>query len=156
MLLSKLNSVGAIFISCPEAADVIRRIARRESVAKGRWKGLPSYFNQFSLLFHLHLLLPVFYHLIPPFRLCIRMHVVYYLPIFSNQATALLVLPDVSSLVLAVEISSSIFAVSLALQPHQCGAPTYRGKFARDIITHYYKKLYGSKHHKRACITYKI
>ncbi|KYN13925.1 hypothetical protein ALC57_13999 [Trachymyrmex cornetzi] len=28
--------VGAIFISCPEAADVIRRIARRESVAKGR------------------------------------------------------------------------------------------------------------------------
>ena len=36
MLLSKLNSVGAIFISCPEAADVIRRIARRESVAKGR------------------------------------------------------------------------------------------------------------------------
>lgn len=36
MLLSKLNSVGAIFISCPEAADVIRRIARRESVVKGR------------------------------------------------------------------------------------------------------------------------
>ncbi|KYN32130.1 hypothetical protein ALC56_13508 [Trachymyrmex septentrionalis] len=28
--------VGAIFISCPEAADVIRRIARRETVAKGR------------------------------------------------------------------------------------------------------------------------
>lgn len=35
MLLSKLNSVGAIFISWPEAADVIHGIARRESVAKG-------------------------------------------------------------------------------------------------------------------------
>lgn len=43
MLLSKLNSVGAIFISWPEAADVIRRIARRESVAKGRERfTLPS------------------------------------------------------------------------------------------------------------------
>ena len=34
MLLSKLNSVGAIFISWPEAADLIRRIARREELTR--------------------------------------------------------------------------------------------------------------------------
>lgn len=81
MLLSKLNSVGAIFISCPEAADVIRRIARRESVAKGR--------ERFTLLLQPNL---SSHPTVPSSsflssialltRLCIRMHVVYYLPIF--------------------------------------------------------------------------
>lgn len=64
MLLSKLNSVGAIFISWSEAADVIRRIARRESVAKG-WESsaLPALDQpsclSLSLFATLFILLPV-------------------------------------------------------------------------------------------------
>lgn len=124
MLLSKLNSVGAIFISCPEAADVIRRIARRESVAKGRERFtlllqpiLPSlspssprapssFLSSIALLTH---------------RLCIRMHVVYYLPVFQpSPSYPPLLLPDVSSLVLAVKISSSVRHLRCSL--YQCAS----------------------------------
>lgn len=119
MLLSKLNSVGAIFISCPEAVDVIRRIARRESVAKGRKRftlllqpthprspSPPPFSPLFFFLSSIALLA----------RLCIPMHVVYYLPTFRLSLSCLLppphpsspaafLLPDVSSLVRAVAIS---------------------------------------------------
>lgn len=124
MLLSKLNSVGAIFISCPEAADVIRRIARRESVAKGR--------ERFTLL--LQPPLP----LLPPYpsfflssialltRLCIPMHVVYYLPISQpSPSYPPLLLPDVSSLVLAVKIFSFVRHLCCSLSFSSSLIPTF-------------------------------
>lgn len=134
MLLSKLNSVGAIFISCPEAADVIRRIARRESVAKGR--------ERFTLLLQpilsLHSLLPLSPRAPSSFlssiallthRLCIRMHVVYYLPVFQpSPSYPPLLLPDVSSLVLAVKISSSVRHLRSSL--YQC-APRHLEDYSR-------------------------
>lgn len=140
MLLSKLNSVGAIFISCPEAADVIRRIARRESVAKGR--------ERFTLL-----LQPILPSLSPPpltpssflssialltHRLCIRMHVVYYLPVFQpSPSYPSLLLPDVSSLVLAVKISSSVRHLRCSL--YQCASQHLEdySRATRAIIIHY-------------------
>lgn len=143
MLLSKLNSVGAIFISCPEAADVIHRIARRESVAKGRERftlllqpilpslSLPllpsrtpsSFLSSIALLTH---------------RLCIRMHVVYYLPVFQpSPSYSSLLLPDVSSLVLAVKISSS--ARHLRCSLYQCASQHLEdySRATRAIIIHY-------------------
>lgn len=145
MLLSKLNSVGAIFISCPEAADVIRRIARRESVAKGR--------ERFTLL--LQPILPS----LSPFsprtpssflssialltrRLCIRMHVVYYLPVFQpSPSYPPLLLPDVSSLVLAVKISSSVRHLPRC-PLYRCASSISRRLFARDNYSLLRKREY--------------
>jgi len=120
MLLSKLNSVGAIFISCLEAADVIRRIARRESVAKGR-EGLPSYFNRSSrqpcpssFLSSVALLA----------RLSVYVCALSTISLYSNRTLHTVSLPDVYSLVLAVgniflRLPSPLANVALRINPRR-------------------------------------
>lgn len=141
MLLSKLNSVGAIFISCPEAADVIRRIARRESVAKGRERFtlllqpiLPS-LSRSSLTPH-PVLLPVLHRLTHPSSLYTYARCLLS-PRIPSPSYPPLLLPDVSSLVLAVKISSSVRHLRCSL--HQCASQLLEdySRATRAIIIHY-------------------